>query len=338
LNISFVQTDPADQSFFEEQLQEHGLEFVRSLEAVDPEADAVSVFIHAKVDRAFLEAHPAVRVILSRSMTLDHIDLAECERRGIAVRNVPTYGDHIVAEHTFALLLAVTRRLREVLANKQSRFSYEKFRVIELRSKTIGLIGIGRIGQQVVPIARAFGMEVIVHDPRLSRPLAEALGVRRVTFDELLAGADFISLHATLTADDYHLLNRETLAKCRRGVIIINTARGALIDTAALAEALESGQVGGVGLDVLEDERVLRRPAEQIVSQEIVDRLRADLGPQEPRDPHRIEQLTELMQSHALLQRPNVVFTPHIGFNSAEAMGRINRATVENIRAFARLE
>lgn len=335
MKISFVETETSEHQYFLDALEAHEIEFARHLEEVSAESEAVCVFIYSNVDKAFLETHPAMRLVVTRSTSVEHIDTDECARRGITVRSVRSYGEFTVAEHTFALLLALSRRLRDVMSGGRRGFSYEDLRAFELREKTLGLIGIGRIGQQVIPIARAFGMEVVVHDPQVHRSLAEALGVRAVALDDLLRTADIISLHAALTSETHHLINRATLAKCRRGVIIINTARGPLIDTGALAEALDSGHVGGAGLDVLEDERVLRRPAPQIMAQQIVDRLHSDFPAPEPRDPRRIGQLSELMRTEKLLARPNVVFTPHIAFNSVEAIERINRATVESIRTFA---
>ena len=161
---------------------------------------------------------------------------------------VPSYGDHVVAEHTFALLLAVSRRLRESMTLKgDSRFSYEALRGFELRSKTFGIIGAGRIGLHTVPIARSFGMNVIAYDIRPRPEMAAELGFKYVAFEQLLADSDIISLHANLNPSSYHILDRKAFAKCRPGVVVINTARGKLIDTNALIEALDQGIVGAPG-------------------------------------------------------------------------------------------
>jgi D-lactate dehydrogenase len=334
MRISFVETERGEEEFFDRELGNHEVEFVDRLDEVSPEVEIVSVFIYSKIDDSFLEAHPQVRLIVTRSTTLDHIDREACQRRGVEVRTVQSYGDHTVAEHTFALLLSLSRRLRDVMeSQRQGRFSLDALRGFELRGKTFGIIGAGRIGRQVIPIARCFGMPVLVHDPYLGA--AEGtLGVENVSLDELLSKADVISLHAALTPETYHLLNYETLAKCRRGVIIINTARGGLIDSAALSKALASGQVGGAGLDVLEAEGVMRREATDIVAAEIVERLRSSFAPTESRDPAHLQHFCELIHGETLLKSRNVVFTPHIAFNSTEAIDRINRETVANIRGF----
>jgi D-lactate dehydrogenase len=155
-----------------------------------------------------------------------------------------------------------------------------------------------------------------------------------VSLDELFTRSDIISLHASLTADTYHVINRKSLSRMKRGVLIINTARGALVDTAALRDALESGQVGGAGLDVLQDERVLRQSAPEIISADIVRHLRSDALAYEAHDADRIRDLRELVLGEALLSRPNVVFTPHVAFNSHEAVGRLRRVVVANLKAF----
>jgi D-lactate dehydrogenase len=165
--------------------------------------------------------------------------------------------------------------------------------------------------------------------------MAELVGSRYVSLDELLRASHVISLHAPLTPETYHLLDREAFAKCWPGVVIINTARGALIDTKALIEALDAGQVGGAGLDVLEDESVMQKEGARIITEQIVARLRATTSEEvRMQRPERVQELEELFENRRLLARAEVVFTPHVAFNSVEAVERINSMTVENIRAF----
>jgi D-lactate dehydrogenase len=220
--------------------------------------------------------------------------------------------------------------------NDDSRFSYEALRGFELRSKTFGIIGVGRIGLRTVPIARSFGMNVIACDVRRRPELAGELGFKYVAFEQLLAVSDIISLHANLNPSSYHILNRGAFAKCRAGVVIINTARGKLIDTNALIEALDQGIVGGAGLDVLGEESVMRRRAERIISDQIIQRVREPI--ERPRvaakDPLRAKEIEKLMRLGSLLLRPEVVCTPHTAFNCVEAIERINRVTLESIKAF----
>ena len=337
MKIYFVEVESSERRFFESELANHELHFVSSLEEVEADAEVVSTFIYSRIDGPFLDRHSAVRLIATRSTTHDHLELESCVKRNVTMCIVPSYGDHVVAEHTFALLLAVSRRLRESMTLEgDSRFSYEALRGFELRSKTFGIFGAGRIGLQTVPIARSFGMNVIACDIRPRPELAEELGFRYVAFEELLAGSDIISLHANLNPSSYHILNREAFAKCRPGVVIINTARGKLIDTDALIVALGQGVVAGVGLDVLGEESVMRRRAERIISDQIIQKVRAPI--ERPRMSARYslraKEIEKLMRLGSLLLRPEVVCTPHTAFNCVEAIERINRVTVENIKAF----
>jgi D-lactate dehydrogenase len=338
MKIYFVEVESSERRFFESQLADHELNFVSGLQEVDADAEIVSTFIYSRIDGSFLDRHPAVKLIATRSTTHDHVELESCAQRNVTMCIVPTYGDHVVAEHTFALLLAVARRLRESMTSKGDfHFSYEALRGFELRYKTFGIIGAGRIGLHTVPIARSFGMKVIAYDPQPWPERAKELGFRYVPFEELLRGSDIISLHANLNPSSYHILNRDAFAKCRPGVVIINTARGKLIDTEALIEALDKEIVSGAGLDVLGEESVMRRRAERIISDQIIQRVREPVERVRPaaRDPVRTKEIQKLMRLGSLLLRPEVVCTPHTAFNCEEAIERINRVTVENIKAFA---
>lgn len=337
MKIYFVEVESSEREFFESELANHELHFVSSLEAIEGGAEIVSTFIYSRIDGPFLDRHSAVKLIATRSTTHDHLELESCAKRKVTMCIVPSYGDHVVAEHTFALLLAVARRLRESMnLNDDSRFSYEALRGFELRSKTFGIVGAGRIGLHTVPIARSFGMNVIAYDIRPRPDMAAELGFKYVAFEQLLADSDIISLHANLNPSSYHILDRKAFAKCRPGVVVINTARGKLIDTNALIEALGQGIVRGAGLDVLGEESVMRRRAERIISDQIIQKLHESV--ERPTatemDPLRRKEIEKLMRLGDLLLRPEVVCTPHTAFNCVEAIERINRVTVENIKAF----
>ncbi len=335
MNIYFVKAEPSTEEFFSARLGAHETRFVGNLDSVGDDAEAISVFIDTKVDEPFLSAHPRLKLIAARSHSVEHIDLAACRARGIAVSAVPQHGETTVAEHTFALILALSRRLREVMTMpKGGRFSYEATRGFDLAGKTLGIIGMGGIGQRVAALAHGFSMDVIATDHAARPDLARELHFKYVPFDELLARAHIISLHASLTPETFHIIDAAALAKCRRGVVIINTARGALLDTRALRDALESGQVGGAGLDVLEDERVMRKSATDIISGAIVAHLRSDALASEAHDADRLREVQELILGDALLARTNVVFTPHVAFNSIEAVNMLRQVTLENIESF----
>ncbi len=333
--IYFLETEDVEQDFFTRQLADHDVRFAELLEDVEDDAEIISTFINSKIDASFLAAHPRLRLVATRSQAIDHIDIDACGERKVCITNVPNYGDTTVAEHTFALILATSRRLRMLMAQvKDSHFSYEAARAFDLAGKTLGIVGMGRIGQRVAALAEAFQMNVIASDVKETAGVARTFHFDFVPHEELFARSHIISLHAPLTPETYHLINRETLALCRRGVIVINTARGSLVDTSALVEALDSGQVGGAGLDVLQDERVLRESASKIITSDIVKHLRSDAIAQEAHDADRIREVQELMLSDSVLSRSNVVFTPHVAFNSIEAVERLREATVENIRSF----
>jgi D-lactate dehydrogenase len=333
--ISFVGTENGEQQFFREELPGHSLEFVAELRDVHRDADIVSVFIYSRVDAAFIEQHPKLKLVSTRSTGFEHIDIKECARLRIPVSFVSSYGDNTVAEHTFALILSLARRIREA-SDIGPRFSYSKVRGFDLKGKTLGIIGSGRIGLHTIRIAKAFEMRVLAYDPQPQQFMAELLAFEYRPLDELLRESDIVSLHAPLLPETFHIIDRESLGKCKDGVLIINTARGALVETSALLEALDSGKVGGAGLDVIEDESVIRQEAINIIGEQIVQRLQAGAAGHELRNasPTRVQELTSLMRNSELIQRRNVVFTPHVAFNSREAVECINKTTVESIRAF----
>lgn len=338
MKIGFLEIEPAEAAVFEAAFPEEELEQYEQLSDVPAEVEVLSIFIHSKIDAGFLAAHPALKFIATRSTTTEHIDLEACARRGIAVRNVPSYGDYTVTEHTFALILALARRLRQAMASQNfGSFSLESFRSMELHGKTLGSVGAGRIGRQTLRLGKAFGMETLVCEIQPDPEAAAAYGFQYVDFPTLLSRSHIISINVPLTPETFHLFDRDTFSKCRRGVLLINTARGRIIDSEALIDALDAGIVGGAGLDVLEDERVMHKSAGQIITSQIIEHLQSFGGSREPRaaDPVRVREVARLMHNSALLSHPHVVFTPHVAFNSSEAIDRINRATIENIRAFA---
>ncbi|UCH34872.1 MAG: hydroxyacid dehydrogenase [Armatimonadota bacterium] len=281
--------------------------------------DAISVFVYCPVDAETMDQMPGLKLITTRSTGTDHIDVAAAEQRGIAVANVPEYGANTVAEHTFGLILGLSRKI--FLAHDRVRsdnFALEGLQGFDLKEKTLGVVGAGSIGLHVIRMARALSMEVLAYDVRESAILAEVLGFRYAALEEVFAGSDVISLHAPLVPATRRMVNRESLARMKRGVLIVNTARGELIDTEALVEALDSGQVGGAGLDVFEGEEAVKE--ESVL-------LHGDREPP-----------SELRPLRSLLERDNVIITPHMGFYSREALRRILDTTIENILAFERGE
>ena len=282
------------------------------------DADIVSVFIYSALDAATLAKLPKLKLIATRSTGYDHIDLAYCRAHNIAVANVPTYGENTVAEHVFALLLGLSHRMPEASARaKSGHFSPEGLQGFDLMGRTFGVIGTGNIGRHVIRIARGFEMKVIASDMRPDAALEAQLGFRYVPLDELLKTADVISLHVPATAETENLISESAIAKMKQGAVIINTARGSLIEISALIRALREGRLAGAGLDVLPEEPLIREEAE-LISSSFAD----------GRD------LRNLVANHVLLNLPNVIVTPHNAFNTREAVARIVETTVSNIEAF----
>jgi D-3-phosphoglycerate dehydrogenase / 2-oxoglutarate reductase len=218
-------------------------------------ADALIVRSATTVDAALISAAPALRVIARAGTGVDNVDVNAASARGILVMNAPGANSVSVAEHAVALMLAVARAIPAADATmKRGVWDKKRLTGIELRGKTLGIVGLGRVGQEVAVRARSFGMEIVAHDPFIAEPVASALGVKLLDLDLLCAAADYITLHMPATAETRHLFNAERLARCRRGVRIVNTARGELVDESALADALASGHVAGAGLDVFETE------------------------------------------------------------------------------------
>lgn len=281
------------------------------------DVELVSVFVHSRLDAALIESLPNLKLIATRSMGFDHINVPVCESRGIPVSVVPTYGENTVAEHTFALILALSRNIHKAYNRTTSGdFSLTGLQGFDLKGKTIGLIGVGHIGMHAVRIAKGFGMDVLAYDPVPNPTAAEVLGYQYTSLDDLLASSDIISLHAAYSKATHHLIGEHNVDKIKRGALLINTARGDLVDTCALLRALDEGTLRGAGLDVVEGEEVFSEEKQLVGNPDASnDRLRLAL------------------RNLSLLKRSDLIVTPHIAFDSREAMERILDTTVENIKA-----
>ncbi|OFW01835.1 MAG: hydroxyacid dehydrogenase [Acidobacteria bacterium RIFCSPLOWO2_12_FULL_59_11] len=281
------------------------------------EVEVLSVFIYSRLDARVLEQLPRLRLIATRSTGFDHIDMETCRGRGIEVATVPSYGENTVAEHTFALILSLSRHIHKSYVRvSQGNYSREGLTGFDLKGKTIGVIGGGRIGLHVIKIARGFGMEVLVTDARQDQFLAELMNFRYVPVEYLLAHSDIVTLHIPYRKETHHFLNAERMAMIRKGALLINTARGGLVDTEALLKALDNGTLSGAGLDVLEGEQYISEEQEMLRSEQPAEVLRG------------------ILRDHILLRHESIVFTPHNAFNSREALHRILDTTVENILGF----
>ncbi len=274
-------------------------------------ARAVCVFVNDRVDRACLDALAAldVKLIALRCAGHNNVDLVAARELGIAVVRVPAYSPHAVAEHAVGLLLTLNRKIHRAYNRvRELNFSLNGLIGFDIHGKTIGIIGTGKIGRIAAQIFCSFGAKVMAYDPFPTPNWAKEYGIHYTDFNTLLEASDIISLHLPLVPDSLHMLNSQTLARTKPGVFIVNTSRGKLIDTTALIAALKSGHIGGVALDVYEEE-------EGIFFQDLSGQVLLD---------------DEL--SH-LLVFPNVLITAHQAFLTHEALSEIARVTTMNIVA-----
>lgn len=250
----------------------------------------------SRVTREVLEGLPRLKLLVTRSTGYDHIDLQAAKDRGVVVCNVPDYGAHAIAEHAFALMLAVARNVctGNERYRRSKRFDDSGLAGVELFGKTLGVIGTGRIGRHAIRIGQGFAMKVVAHDAFPNPDLASQLGFAYLDLPHLLARADFLTIHVPLSEGTHHLINADTLGHLKPGAILVNASRGPVVDTEALKVALASGHLLGAGLDVLEDER------------------------------GRYHEFADL----------NVVITPHVGWYTREVKDRLVTISLDNVRAW----
>ncbi len=284
----------------------------------DSTADALCIFIDSKIGEAELNRFPALSLIATRSTGFDHIDLATTKARGITVVTVPSYGENTVAEFAFALLLSLSRRIPEASGRvKSGAFSPAGLRGFDLEGKTLGVIGCGHIGQHMIRMGNGFGMKVIGFETRPDDAVSRAYNFTYVSLDELFAQSDIISIHVPYNPHTHHLINKENVGIIKKGAYLINTARGAVVETEALVMALENGTLAGAGLDVLEEEGDLSDEVALLTA------------------PHPNEtELKITLANHYLIDHPRVIITPHAAFNTTEAITRILDTTIGNIQSF----
>ncbi|MBI2046266.1 MAG: hydroxyacid dehydrogenase [Parcubacteria group bacterium] len=321
--VSFY-NEPWEQKYLAEKLPEYEWIFYAGSmqdnpDPRDAEAEILSVFVKSHIGAPELDRFPNLKFIATRSTGFDHIELSETAKRGITVSNVPFYGENTVAEFAFALLLMLSRMTYEGHDRviKTGSFSPQGLRGFDLKGKTFGVVGTGHIGRHVIRMAKGFEMNIIAFDVKRDDAYAKEAGISYVSFDELLAQSDIITLHAPYNPHTHHLINRGNVEKIKKGAYIINTARGGLVETDALVYGLEKGIIAGAGLDVLEEEGYLLDETALL------------------NDPHpNVESLKTMLENHYLIDHPRVIITPHMAFNTKEALQRILDTTAENINAF----
>lgn len=259
------------------------------------DAEVISTFI-TKFPRSIIDELPKLKLLCTRTVGYDHIDVDACNERGIVVCNVPDYGSHVIAEHVFALVLSTVRHISAAHERvTQGAFDYHGLRGVALLGKTIGIVGTGHIGRRVAHIAHGFGMNILATDQCRTAELETELGVTYVDLETLLKSSDIVTLHVPATKETNHMLNNETFRTMKTGAILVNTARGSLIDSHALLEALENKKIAWALLDVMEHEG-------------------------------------NFEENKKLIKHPNVVATPHIAFYADDSMKNMFADSIQSIR------
>ena len=318
MKVAFFDTKPYDKpsfdrvgaeagvsfKYFETKLNEDTVELAR-------DADAVCVFVNDTVNAAVIDrlVEMGVRIVALRCAGFNNVDMKYAHGK-VHVLRVPAYSPYAVAEHTMAMLLTSIRRIHKAyIRTRDFNFSLAGMTGFDLHGKTVGVVGTGRIGRVFIDICRGFGIKVLAYDKFPAKGLDNGDTVRYVELDELFRNSDIISLHCPLTEDTYHLIDAESLEKCKRGVVLLNTSRGALVDAEALLAGIKSRKVGAACLDVYEEESdfFFEDFSGHILEDDILARL---------------------------ISMPNVIVTSHQAFLTEEALANIAQTTVENLVTF----
>jgi D-lactate dehydrogenase len=273
--------------------------------------DAVCAFVNDDLSAATLEALHRIGIhhIALRSAGFNHVDLEAAGRLGFTVARVPAYSPHAVAEHTVAIMLALNRQIHKSYTRvRDGNFALDGLLGFDLFGRTVGVVGTGKIGERVAVIMAGFGCRIVAYDP-YPNPVCVDLGVEYVDLPRLFAESDIVTLHTPLTPETHHLIDADTISMMKDGVMIVNTSRGALVDTQAVIDGLKSRKVGYLGLDVYEEEGDLffENLSDRIITDDVFSRL---------------------------LTFPNVIITGHQAFFTAEAITAIAETTMENLTAF----
>ena len=318
MKIAFFDTKPYDKPSFDRYGAAHGIEFKYFETKLNEDTvelangyDGVCVFVNDTVNREVIDklVSYGIRLLSLRCAGFNNVDMKYAYGK-LHVFRVPAYSPYAVAEHTIALLLTSIRRIHKAyIRTRDFNFSLAGMTGFDLHGKTVGVVGTGRIGRAFIDICRGFGMRVLAYDKFPADGLDNGDTVRYVTLDELFAGSDIISLHCPLTEDTYHLIDDAALAKCRRGVVILNTSRGALVDAEALLAAIKARTVGAACLDVYEEESdfFFEDFSGHILEDDVLARL---------------------------ISMPNVIVTSHQAFLTEEALANIAETTVQNLVEF----
>lgn len=303
-NIFFLEVEPEDKDLIRKKFPQANIipkvlsekEIIRHCK----EAEVLCVFIYSQITRKVIDNLPKLKLIITRSVGYDHIDLKAAKERNIIVCNVPDYGSHVIAEHVFALLLSGLRHVEEGdnRVERSKKFDFSGLRGMALKGKTLGVVGTGKIGKNVARIGSlGFQMKVIASDPFPDQKTAKENKLEYVTLKNLLKNSDIISLHCPSLASTRHLINKKTISTMKDGVVIVNTSRGDVIKTEDLVKAIKSKKISYAFLDVLEHE-------------------------------------SNIKSNKELIDFPNVITTPHIAFYADDSMGKMYSESFNTIKDF----
>lgn len=324
MKIAFFELEGWENKLLQENFSQDELFFSKDkLESLNmplqKDFDVICMFVNSVLNKEVLSQFPNLKFIATRSTGFDHIDMAYCKEKGIKVAYVPNYGMNTVAEYAFGLILNLTRKIYQSIdqIKENGSFSLEGMRGIDIKGKTLGVIGMGRIGKESAKIAKGFGMNVIAFDAFPDTKAAAEIGYQYVSLEDLLKNSDVMTIHAVYNESTHHLINEDNIQFIKKGAYLVNTARGAIVQTEALIVALKKGILGGYAADVLEDEGEVKDELKYLT--EI--RLKEDV-------------VKNMLYDHILMEMPNVLITPHNAFNTVEALQRILGTTIDNIKGF----
>ncbi len=325
IKIAFFEIEPWEKDYLTSRLK--GFDLIFFEDKVNPndlkktsEVNILSPFVYSDVNKKIINSLKSLKYIATRSTGFDHIDLKTCKKNNILVSNVPIYGENTVAEHTFALILALSRKIYpSAERTKKGDFSLDELRGFDLKGKTLGVVGTGNIGKHVIRIAKGFEMEVLAYDIKKDQKLAKKMGFQYTSLKNLFFNSDVITLHLPYNKATHHLISVESLKLFKKNCYLINTSRGGVCDTTALLRGLKNKTFAGLGLDVLEEECFIKEEKELLSNKK-----------------KKTCDIKTILENHILINQPNVIITPHNAFNSKEALTRILDTTSENIKSFSK--
>jgi D-lactate dehydrogenase len=315
--------------FVMEQCKAAGIEVIKtSVTPLDPykieeikDIEILSVFL-APVEKAIIQALPRLKMISTRATGIDHIDLDFAKEKKIVVTNVPSYAEETVAEYALTLMLMLARKLRPTLTQTLAgTFERQNLCGHDLEGKTLGVLGTGKIGRRLIKLVSGFGMNILCFDKIQKTDMIASYGAQYVSLETLLRSSDIISIHLPYTPETHHLINSKTLKLLKKGVLLINTARGPIVDLPVIRQGLKDGILGGVGFDAFEGENIW------IHEETLFDKPEAGL-------PSALTFKQAHEAFNALKNNSNVILTPHNAFNSIEALQRMLETSLNDVKAF----